>query len=107
MASRRGTIVGWCVQDYRVLSSSADQPSPASPSSAVAIEQPLVFAETVVSTPSATLSHARDLREIVMLTEDSPNVELAENTVTLEFNAAERDLERGPSPIESDGDGDT
>ena len=105
VASRRGTIVGWCVQDYRVLSSSADQLSPASPNSAVAaIEQPLALAESVISTPSPALSRARELRESVMLTEDSPDVGHTGNTAALEFNAAERDLERGPSLVDSDSD---
>ena len=107
VASRRGTIVGWCAQDCRVLSSSTDQPFPASLSSAVAaIEQPLVLAESVISKPSSTLSRARDLRESVVLGEDSPDAGHAGNTATLEFNSAERDLERGPSPIDSDGDDD-
>ena len=69
-------------------------------------EQPPVFAETVMSTPSPTLSYARELRESVVLVDDSPDVGHAANTTALEFNAAERDLERGPSPIDSDSDDD-
>ena len=76
-------------------------------SAVAAIEQPLVFAEPVLSTPSPTLSRARDLRESVVLVEDSPDVGHAANTTALEFNAAERDLERGPSPIDSDANDDT